>query len=124
MNGQNDTVAVLGASPKRERYSNQAVRLLVEHGYRVIPVHQALETIEGLPVIHKLSDVTEKVHTLTVYVSIDVSSRLADDILRLAPKRVIFNPGAENPQLRTALEEHGVRTEEACTLVMLRTGQF
>lgn len=124
MTNDKQNVVVLGASPKPDRYSNQAVRLLVEHGHCVIPVHPAVKTIEGLAVSHKLTGITDKIDTLTVYVSKTVSSSLQNDILLLNPKRVLFNPGAENASLRVTLEQHGIRTEEACTLVLLRTGQF
>ena len=117
-------VAVLGASPKPERYSNQAVRLLAEHGFRVIPVRPGAEAIEGLPAVHRLADISGEVHTLTIYVSAEVSAGLEAEVLGLGPRRVIFNPGAENPALRDALEARGIDIREACTLVMLRTGQF
>jgi predicted CoA-binding protein len=124
MNNKRTTVAVLGASPKPERYSNQAVRLLLEHGHRVIPIHPAIKEIEGLPVSASLSDVAEGIDTLTIYVSPALSTPLTDDILALRPRRVIFNPGTENPILNAVLTEAGINTEEACTLVLLNTGQF
>jgi len=124
MANDKQNVVVLGASPKADRYSNQAVRLLVEHGHHVIPVHPAVETIEGLAVTSKLTDVTDNIDTLTVYVSETVSSSLQNDILQLNPDRVIFNPGAENTSLRITLEQYGICAEEACTLVLLKTGQF
>ena len=117
-------VVVVGASPKPERYSNRAVRQLVEHGHDVVPIHPAAESIEGLPVIGKLEDVGGRVDTITLYVGADRSSQLEDAIARLHPDRVIFNPGAENPDLRAALDARGIHTEEACTLVLLSTGQF
>ena len=117
-------VAVLGASPKPDRYSNQAVRLLNEKGHDVIPVHPAVETIEGLPVSPRLTDITDNIDTLTVYVSEKVSSLLDNDIFQLNPARVLFNPGTENASLRKKLERHGISVEEACTLVLLKTGQF
>lgn len=118
------TVAVLGASRKPERYSNKAVRLLLEHGHRVIPVHPAIEEIEHLPVVHALEHIVDPVDTLTVYLSPAISTPLQADILRLKPRRVIFNPGTENPELKRALERDGIAVEEACTLVLLNTGQF
>jgi predicted CoA-binding protein len=117
-------VAVLGASPKPDKYSNKAVRFLLEHEHHVIPVHPAVETIEGLAVSRRLADIDDKIDTLTVYVSEAVSSSLKDEILKLNPARVIFNPGAENAPLQETLAEHGIYVENACTLVLLRTGQF
>ncbi len=117
-------VVVLGASPKSERYSNQAVHLLKEQGHQVIPVHPAIKEIAGLPVARSLADIEECVDTLTLYVSPLHSTPLIDSIVSLNPARVIFNPGTENPALRTALKEQGIPAEEACTLIMLKTDQF
>jgi len=118
------TVAVLGASKNPDRYSNMAVRRLREAGHRVIPVNPALTEIEGLPVAKSLNDITDSIDTLTLYVGPQRSSPMIDDILRLAPKRVIFNPGTESQELATALDRANIPHLEACTLVMLQTGQF
>lgn len=119
-----ERVIVVGASPKPDRYSNRAVRLLLQHGHEVLPINPAASSIEGLTVFADLTQISGHVDTVTLYVSPDRSSALADDLIRINPGRVIFNPGAENPQLRTILEEHGIHTEEACTLVLLNTDQF
>ncbi len=117
-------VVVLGASHKLERYSNQAVRLLCEHGHEVIPVHPKLEEVEGIKVVNSLDLIQGDVDTLTLYVGPERSSALTDDILRLKPGRVIFNPGSENAELEKHLNSAGISFEHACTLVLLRTGQF
>jgi uncharacterized protein len=117
-------VAVLGASNKPERYSFQAVKLLAEKGHAVCPVHPALATIDGVPVFKQLRDIPVPLHTLTVYVGPERSTALAAAILAARPQRVIFNPGAENPVLAQQLQGAGIRVENACTLVLLRTGQF
>lgn len=124
MKSDKQTVAVLGASPKPERYSNKAIRLLQEHGHRVVPVHPAIAEIEGLEVMRELAAITEPVDTLTMYVSPNISESLADQIIALNPVRVVFNPGTESPALMAALAGAGIETEEACTLVLLNTGQF
>lgn len=124
MTEKRQTVVVLGASPKPERYSNKAVRMLLETGHKVIPVHPAIETIEGLQTAKSLEDIKEKVDTLTVYVSEKISTDLAGRILALNPLRVVFNPGTENPDLQKKLQEKHIKTELACSLVLLRTGQF
>ena len=117
------TVAVLGASDNPERYSHKAVLLLQEHGHRVLPVHPALESIAGLPVVKDLGSLPA-VETLTLYVGSARLPAMTEEIVRLRPGRVIFNPGTESPELQTALTAAGIPWEEACTLVMLRTGQF
>jgi predicted CoA-binding protein len=117
-------VVVLGASDNPERYSHKAVRLLMQHGHQVVPVNPRLRSVDGIEVLPDLGQVDGSVDTLSVYVSPEISSGLTGQILELKPSRVIFNPGSENPEVRKSLEEKGIRTEEACTLVLLRTGQF
>lgn len=118
------TVVVLGASPKPARYANMAQRLLMEKGYRVVPVHPKIKEIEGVPVVDSLRSIAGPVHTLTLYVGPDRSQPLIDDILRLNPRRVIFNPGTESSELEERLRQHHIPHVDGCTLVMLRTGQF
>lgn len=117
-------VVVLGASHKPERYANQAIRLLLEYGHAVVPVHPRLDMAEGLPVVHALGEISGGVDTLTLYVGPERSAPLADAIVKLRPGRVIFNPGTESAELEARLDDAGIPHEEACTLVLLRTGQF
>ena len=119
-----NTVAVLGASTNPERYSNRAVRMLMEKGYRVIPVHPRAERVEGLEVKPTLDLIEESVDTLTVYVRPRIALDELESIIDLGPNRVILNPGTESEKLRQGLEDAGIEVVEACTLVLLRTGQF
>lgn len=120
----NETVVVLGASPKPERYSNQAVRALVEHGHRVIPVHPLLKKIAGVPAVSTLIGITVPVNTLTLYVDPERGKELLQDMINLGPDRVIMNPGTESDELEEELNGKGIAVLRACTLVMLRTDQF
>jgi uncharacterized protein len=115
---------IVGASDKPDRYSHMAQLLLREHDHEVVPVHPKLASIAGIPVMTDLSQISDPVDTVTMYVGAAISSGLADKLIALKPRRVIFNPGAENPELAAKLEAAGVVTEEACTLVLLRTGQY
>ncbi len=119
-----ERVVILGASDKPERYAHKAQLLLKQHGHEVVPVHPRLTEIEGVPVLPDLKAVTGPVDTLTLYVNPQVSSAAAADILALKPARVIFNPGTENAGLQTQLSAAGIAWEEACTLVLLHTGQY
>lgn len=116
--------AVLGASPNEERYSFRAVRMLKEYGFIPIPVHPAGHTVDGIVCVKSLSDIEKEVDTLTVYVNAKISDNEYDNIIKLNPRRVIFNPGADNWVLANKLKEKGIEVIHACTLVMLRTGQF
>jgi len=118
-------VAVLGASRKPERYANMAIRLLMEHGHEVLPVTPAHRRVEGLPAHATLADLEPgSVDTVTVYMNPERSTLQKEVLLALHPRRVIFNPGAENKPLQRSLNEAGIDVEEACTLVLLRTGAF
>ena len=119
-----ETVVVLGASPKPERYSNQAVRALVEHGHRVIPVHPLLKKIAGVVAVPALSSVKDPVNTLTLYIGPERGQELLQDVINLGPDRVIMNPGTESDEIEEELNARGIAVLRACTLVMLRTGQF
>jgi len=121
---ENSNVAVLGASPKEERYSFKAVKMLKENGHKPIPIHPAGHAVDGVDGLKSLSDITVNVDTLTVYVNSSISTQAYDEIIKLKPRRVIFNPGAENKELADKLNIDGIETIEACTLVMLRTKQF
>lgn len=117
-------VVVLGASDKPLRYSNQAIRLLLEKGYRVTPVHPKLKIIEGLPVAASLREVQQPVDTLTLYVGPQRLEPLIDQVIALRPNRVIFNPGTESQELMRRVEQAGIHWLDACTLVLLRIGTF
>lgn len=118
-------VAILGASDKPDRYSYKAFKMLQEYGHQTLPISKRLTgALEGVKVFPALTDIREPVDTLTMYVGPDISTKLEAEILALKPKRVIFNPGSENPALERSLEERGIHVVEACTLVLLRTHQF
>jgi predicted CoA-binding protein len=124
MKQREQTVVVLGASADPERYAYRAVAMLKELGHRVIPVHPALAEVQGIPVVRSLEEIGERVDTLTLYVGAARLAALIPAMVALRPGRVIFNPGTESAEVVAALDAAGIPWEEACTLVMLRTGQF
>ena len=117
-------VAVIGASNKSHRYSYQAVMLLKEKGHEVFPVHQRIKDIEGMRVYSSIKDIKDSIDTVTMYVGTEISNAIGEDILVANPRRIIFNPGAENSLLECKAKEKGIEAINACTLVMLKTGQF
>ena len=120
-----ENVIVLGASDNPERYSNKAIKMLSEKGHKVFPIHPKLKEINGIKVYSSIEDIKNiKIDTITLYVNPEISNSLLEVILAIKPKRVIFNPGTENYELETKLQKAGIETLEACTLVMLSTGQF
>jgi len=124
MQAENHHVAVLGATPKPNRYANQAIRLLQEHHYRITPIHPKIAVIEDLPVVSSVSKIIDAVDTLTLYVGPARLEPMLDELMALNPGRVIFNPGTESRLYQQRLNEAGIEWLEACTLVMLRTNQF
>jgi uncharacterized protein len=114
---------VLGASAKPERYSNMAVRKLLQFNHPVIAVGNNKAVIENIEVIEELLP-TPFVDTITMYLSAKNQKKYYKNILALKPKRIIFNPGAENAELATLAASEGINVLEACTLVMLSTNQY
>ncbi len=118
------TVVILGASPKPDRYANQALQLLHEYGHRTLPVNPAFDEILGEKCYPKISHTPGPIDTVTLYLGETRSNPLIDEIIGVKPRRIIMNPGAENSALAAKAEEAGIEVVEGCTLVMLRTGQF
>ncbi len=114
---------VIGGSENTDRYSNMAIRSLRQNGVEVVSIAKR----EG-----KVLDVNiqtnfpkdENIHTVTMYVGAHRQPEYYNQLLELKPKRVIFNPGAENYEFAEMLENNGIEAIVACTLVMLSTGQF
>ena len=114
---------VLGASLKEERYSNMAIRSLRKHGRSVVAVGLREGRIEDVPVVKDIPPQTS-IHTVTLYLNRHNQAFWQERILALKPKRIIFNPGAENSAFAKEAEARGIEAIEACTLVMLSTGQY
>lgn len=117
-------VAILGASQETSRYANMAQKNLMEAGYFVIPVTPKYSEVMGVPTVDSISQIDKPIDTLTVYVSPEKLIQMTDEILTLHPRRVIFNPGTESSEVDNLFQQAGIETENACTLVLLRTGQF
>jgi uncharacterized protein len=120
----NENVAILGASNHPTRYAHKAQLLLLKKGYNPILVNPIHPTIDGIKCYPSLNDIKEDIHTLTIYLSPEISTKIKNDILNFKCKRVIFNPGSENNSLYDDLRKKGIEVEEACTLVLLNTGSF
>lgn len=118
------TVAIVGASDKPTRYAYKAQQLLMELGYTVIPVSRRRQRIFGITSVDSLGAINQAVDTVTLYVGPDFQSDIIEQLISLKPRRVIFNPGAENPVVYPKLQGAGIHVEQACTLVLLKTGQF
>ena len=114
---------VLGTSLKPERYSNLAVNRLLNNGIETEAFGLREGNIRGVDIKTDFKDF-EDIHTVTLYIGQKHQSQYIENIIRLKPERVIFNPGTENPELYDILEKNGITSEVACTLVLLGTGQY
>lgn len=114
---------VLGASDNPSRYSYLAIKKLRAHQHPVLAVGRK-ETVVGEVPVHKETVPDDAVDTVTLYLNPQNQVPYYDYILQLKPRRIIFNPGTENPELMKMAEEAGIEPVIACTLVMLSTGQY
>ncbi|MCB0334882.1 MAG: CoA-binding protein [Bdellovibrionales bacterium] len=117
-------VAILGASSNPDRYAYKAHSMLQQHGHTVLPVGRRDDMILGDKVYRSIMDITEAIDTVTLYVGPQHAKDLVQEIIEAKPRRIIFNPGTEDPAIISQIAEHGIQCEQACTLVLLSTGQF
>lgn len=114
---------VIGASENTARYSNRAIRMLVHEKIPVVAVGLREGEVLGIKIQTGFPDVKD-VDTVTLYVGPQNQHVYYDYILGLKPKRVIFNPGTENPGFQNRLTKAGIEPLEACTLIMLSIGNY
>ena len=114
---------IIGASTNPMRYSYKAANMLKGKGHEIINVGIKKGAVAGVD-IEPQGDVHQDVHTVTLYIGPALQPGYYDYIIQTQPKRVIFNPGTENDELELLLRENGIEAVEACTLVLLSTGQY
>jgi len=115
---------VVGASTNRSRYAYLAASRLKEKGNEVIPFGIEQGDINGMKIETERKEFKD-VDTVTLYVNPSIQKSYYDYILNtIKPKRIVFNPGTENREFQKLAESKGIETIEACTLVLLSTGQF
>jgi hypothetical protein len=114
---------VLGASLNPNRYSNLAIRRLIDSGIETQAYGLGEGEVSGVNISNNF-DKTNDIHTITLYLNPKRQEEYFNQIISLAPSRVIFNPGTENPTFYKLLEKNGIDVDVACTLVLLSTGQY
>lgn len=114
---------VMGASTDPGRYSYKAIKMLQRYGHPVVAVGKNNDNLDGIP-IEKEQIHFDGVDTITLYLNPANQKQYYNYIVGLKPKRVIFNPGTENPELYSLLKENNIDIEVACTLVMLSINHY
>jgi hypothetical protein len=118
------TTLVLGASPKPERFSYDAIRSLQKNNIPVIALGKREADLGDIKIRKGIPDDITGVHTVTLYMSAKNQIEYYSFILSLKPKRIIFNPGTINPELARMATQKGIKVVNDCILVMLNNGSF
>ncbi|MCB0507442.1 MAG: CoA-binding protein [Chitinophagales bacterium] len=119
----NKKTVVIGASPKEDRYSNKAVKMLQVNKHDVVALGFVDALINDIPIEINWKNY-DNINTVTLYLNPQRQKEYYNYILSLKPKRIIFNPGTENEELKLLAKKNDISTLEACTLVLLTTGQY
>ena len=114
---------VLGASENPGRYSNRAIRALLQKNHEVIAIGKQKGEVNGVDIQTEMST-DQKIDTVTLYINPNHQKQYEDSLIALKPNRVIFNPGTENPEFQNKLQKAGIETLNACSLVLLATDQY
>jgi uncharacterized protein len=114
---------VIGASENPQRYSNKAIRALLSHNHEVVAIGLRKGEVDGVSFTSE-KKTFENVDTVTLYIGPQNQPEYYSYLIGLKPRRVIFNPGTENPEFIALLHTAGIYPEIACTLVLLATGQY
>jgi uncharacterized protein len=114
---------VIGATENPDRYANRATRSLLQRGHEVEQIGLKAGQVQSIPIQTGLPELTD-IDTVTLYVGAKNQAGYVDYIKQLQPRRVIFNPGAENSEFARELAQAGIEPLEACTLVMLSVGTY
>jgi len=120
---KNKKTLVLGATTKPERYAFRAINMLTQKGHTVLAIGQNTGEVAGVKIYTKAIPV-KNIDTVTLYLNPARQRDYYNYIIEAQPKRVIFNPGSENPELYQLLELNNIKFEIACTLVLLATNQY
>ena len=114
---------IIGASTNPDRYAHRAALKLLQHGHEIELLGLREGTVAGYPIQTGEPDLAD-IDTVTLYVGPTHSGQYLDYLKKIRPRRVIFNPGAENSGLAANLKTEGIEPIEACTLVMLSVGTY
>lgn len=116
---------ILGATDNPSRYAYTAAAMMDSRGVDFVPVGIKKGVVFGRDILdlNHRPPISE-VETITLYIGAQNQPEWYEYILSLHPKRLIFNPGTENPELEKLAREKGIEVWPACTMVLLSSGQY
>ena len=114
---------VIGASTNPDRYAHKAATQLLKHGIEVVLLGVQTGSIQGIPILNGQPELTD-IDTVTLYLNPLRQAEYYTYIMALQPRRILFNPGTENPEFEHLAHANGIVTERACTLVLLNMGAY
>lgn len=113
------SVAIIGASSNRAKYGNKAVRAYQEAGWTVFPVNPNSPVIEGLPTYARLTDVSEHIDRVALYLPPIAGLTVLSDIAQVKPRELFFNPGSESEELIVQANALGLRPTLGCAIIAI-----
>lgn len=116
-------ILVIGASEEVSRYANKAIKALLAKGYAVEAISKKAGEVDGIK-FHTDRPNFKNIDTVTLYLNPERQKDFYNYLIGLQPRRIIFNPGAENIEFEKLAQDAGILTEQACTLVLLSIGNF
>lgn len=119
----NKKTLIVGASTNPQRYAFKAALALTKHQHSIVNLGLKKGDVAGQPILQG-KPALEDIDTITLYIGKPLQPDMYDYLISLKPNRIIFNPGTENSELVALAQKHQIDTIEACTLVMLATGQY
>lgn len=120
---KNKKTVVIGATTKPEKYAFKAITMLVDKGHSVLALGQNAGEVAGVKIQTKAIPL-KNIDTVTLYINAVRQRDYYNYIVEAKPKRVIFNPGTENPEFYQLLQLNNIKVEVACTLILLTTNQY
>lgn len=113
-------IAIIGASNKRERYANKAVRAYRDAGFTVYPVHPQEKEVEGLKVYKSVLDISEQIDEASLYIPAAAGMQIIEQIAQKGIKEVYFNPGTESDELVAKAKQLGINPLLTCSIHAIR----
>ena len=110
------TIAIIGATSRRDKFANKAVRAFLEHGDSVIPIHPVEQIVEGQSAYKSVLDVEQEIDIASFYVNAQIGHRVLEECAQKNIGRVILNPGASSDELIQRAQELKIEILETCSI--------